>query len=125
MYCICCNKNNVIPHEYSKKGARSNTDSITEEEILWKNERLENGKTTTINNDMVSGGIIHIIEAGYGSTHDGDRIILAICDDCISEKISDATLLLFDNYMGFQNTKKEIEKSKSAYRRRKNLDDLI
>ncbi len=125
MYCICCNKNNVIPHEYSKKGARSNTDSITEEEILWKNERLENGKTTTINNDMVSGGIIHIIEAGYGSTHDGDRIILAICDDCISERISDATLLLFDNYMGFQNTKKEIEKSKSAYRRRKNLDDLI
>jgi len=125
MYCICCNKNNVIPHEYSKKGTRSNTDSITEEEILWKNERLENGKTTTINNDMVSGGIIHIIEAGYGSTHDGDRIILAICDDCISEKISDATLLLFDNYMGFQNTKKEIEKSKSAYRRRKNLDDLI
>lgn len=125
MYCICCNKNNVIPHEYSKKGARSNTESITEEEILWKNERLENGKTTTINNDMVSGGIIHIIEAGYGSTHDGDRIILAICDDCISEKISDATLLLFDNYMGFQNTKKEIEKSKSAYRRRKNLDDLI
>ena len=125
MYCICCNKNNVIPHEYSKKGDRSNTDSITEEEILWKNERLENGKTTTINNDMVSGGIIHIIEAGYGSTHDGDRIILAICDDCISEKIGDATLLLFDNYMGFQNTKKEIEKSKSAYRRRKNLDDLI
>jgi len=125
MYCICCNKNNVIPHEYSKKGARSNTDSITEEEILWKNERLENGKTTTINNDMVSGGIIHIIEAGYGSTHDGDRIILAICDDCISEKISDATLLLFDNYMGFQNTKSEVEKSKSAYRRRKNLDDLI
>ena len=125
MYCICCNKNNVIPHEYSKKGARSNTDSITEEEILWKNERLENGKTTSINNDMVSGGIIHIIEAGYGSTHDGDRIILAICDDCISEKISDATLLLFDNYMGFQNTKSEVEKSKSAYRRRKNLDDLI
>ena len=125
MYCICCNKNNVIPHEYSKKGARSNNDSITEEEILWKNERLENGKTTSINNDMVSGGIIHIIEAGYGSTHDGDRIILAICDDCISEKISDATLLLFDNYMGFQNTKREVEKSKSAYRRRKNLDDLI
>jgi len=125
MYCICCNKNNVIPHEYSKKGARSNTDSITEEEILWNNERLENGKTTSINNDMVSGGIIHIIEAGYGSTHDGDRIILAICDDCISEKISDATLLLFDNYMGFQNTKSEVEKSKSAYRRRKNLDDLI
>lgn len=125
MYCICCNKNNVIPHEYSKKGSRSNNDSITEEEILWKNERLENGKTTTINNDMVSGGIIHIIEAGYGSTHDGDRIILAICDDCISEKISDATLLLFDNYMGFQNTKREVEKSKSAYRRRKNLDDLI
>ena len=125
MYCICCNKNNVIPHEYSKKGARSNTDSITEEEILWKNERLENGKNATINNDMVSGGIIHIIEAGYGSTHDGDRIILAICDDCISEKISDATLLLFDNYMGFQNTKREVEKSKSAYRRRKNLDDLI
>ena len=122
MYCICCNQNNVIPHEYNRKEAHN---PISEEDILCKNEKSQDGKNRTINNDMVSGGIIQIIEAGYGSKHDGDQIILAICDECISNKLDEGTLLYFGNYMGFYDTEEEIEKSKRTYRRRKNLDNLI
>ena len=122
MYCICCNQNNVIPYEYSRKKIHNKT---SEEDILWKNEEVKDGKNRTINNDMVSGGIIQIIEAGYGSKHDGDQIILAICDECIVNKLDDATLLYYGNYMGFSLISDEdIEKSKKAYRRRKNLDEL-
>lgn len=121
MYCICCDKNKVTPHEYS----RNKSNKLSEEDILWKHEKLENGKSKTINNDMVTGGIIHIIEAGYGSKHDGDQIIIAICDDCIFDKLDDGTLLYFGNYMGFSDISDEdIEKSKKTYRRRKNLDEL-
>jgi hypothetical protein len=122
MYCICCNQNKVIPHEYNRKEIHN---PISEEDILWKNEESQDGKNRTINNDMVSGGIIQIIEAGYGSKHDGDQIILAICDECIVSKLDDATLLYFGNYMGFSLiSDKDIEKSKKTYRRRRNLDEL-
>lgn len=122
MYCISCNQNNVVPHEYNRKEVHK---PISEEDILWKNEKSQDGKNRTINNDMVSGGVIQIIEAGYGSKHDGDQIILAICDECISNKLDEGTLLYFGNYMGFYDTEEEIEKSKKTYRRRKNLDNLI
>jgi hypothetical protein len=76
---------------------------------------------------MIDNGIIHIIDAGYGSRHDGDQFVIAICDDCIKENLQDATLLYYGNYMydkeGFVN--EEIEKSKQKYRRRNSLDKLI
>ena len=78
-------------------------------------------------NEMIDNGIIHIIDAGYGSVHDGDQFVIAICDDCIKENLQDATLLYYGNYMygkeGF--VYEEIEKSKQKYRRRKNLDDIV
>lgn len=73
---------------------------------------------------MIDNGIIHIIDAGYGSTHDGDQIILAICDDCIRQNLEDATLLYYGNYM-LSDVVEEVENSTKKYRRRKNLDDLI
>ena len=120
MYCICCNKNNVIPYEYSRKEK-----NISEEDILWKSEKNDDGKFKTINNDMVSNGIIHIIEAGYGSSHDGNQVIIAICDNCINDKLEDGTALFFGNYMDYYKTEESIEKSKRTYRRRKNLDKLV
>jgi hypothetical protein len=122
MYCICCKKDKVKPD--------SRYEDLEEEDLLWKKETITidgSSKPSTINNAMVDDGIIHIIEAGYGSKHDGDRIILAICDDCIRENLEDATLLYFDNYMfsdkEFLN--ENIEDSKRKYRRRKNLDKLV
>jgi hypothetical protein len=122
MYCICCKKNNVIPENY-----RSGF-SETEEDVLYlKKERKSDGSTLNINNEMVDNGIIHIIDAGYGSKHDGDQFLIAICDDCINVNKEDGTLLYYNNYM-YSDEKfieEEKEKSKKIYRRRKNLDGLV
>ena len=122
MYCICCKKDKVKPDKTHLK-------EISEEKLLWEKEekQMSDGskKFQNINNQMVNGGIIHIVEAGYGSTHDGDMLIMAICDDCINQNLEDATLLYYNNYM-FNSSwvDDEVEKSKKKYRRRKNLDNL-
>jgi hypothetical protein len=120
MYCICCDKNNVHPDR--NELSRNNK---TESELLWLDESVGDRKRT-INNLMVTGGIIHIINAGYGSIHDGDMFILAICDECIKSKKSEASLLYYGNYM-FNDFVQDgdVEKSKMLYNRRKNLDELL
>ena len=123
MYCICCKKNNVIPLD--PNGGIKDTQS--EEDLIWKKEKRKDGSLVNVNNEMINNGIIHIIDAGYGSTHDGDQFIIAICDDCIKENLGDATLLYYGNYMGYGNNmiEDEVEKSKQKYRRRNSLDKLI
>jgi hypothetical protein len=127
MYCICCKKNNVIPNTPPVSSKISTEDSPPqhEEDILWKDSKRPDGSLVNVNNEMIDNGIIHIIDAGYGSTHDGDQFIIAICDYCIKENLGDATLLYYGNYMyGGDYANDEIERSKKAYRRRKNLDNL-
>ena len=124
MYCICCKKNNLIPFD-SRQSQKIPADKLeTEEDILWKRGKRPDGSLVNVNNEMIDNGIIHIIDAGYGSKHDGDQIILAICDDCIKQNLEDATLLYYGNYI-FPDVEEDIEKSKKKYRRRKNLDDLV
>lgn len=129
MYCICCKKNNVIPNTSPVSSKISTEDSPpqNEEDIIWKKVKRKDGSLVSVNNEMIDNGIIHIIDAGYGSRHDGDQFLIAICDDCIKENLQDATILYWGNYMygddGF--VEKEVEKSKQKYRRRKNLDDII
>lgn len=112
MYCISCKKNNVKPFLNNERN------------ILWKNENFGD-KKLTINNEMIDNGIIHIIEAGYGSKFDNDRIIIAICDDCIEKNLEDSTLLFFDSYFNKRISEERLNESKKKYRRRKNLDNLI
>jgi hypothetical protein len=97
----------------------------SEEDLLWKNEKLD-GKTSTIDNEAIDDGIIQIISAGYGSKHDGNHLILAICDECISKKLDDGTILFFYDYIfpHEEYIKDSIDRSKQIYRRRKNLDRL-
>lgn len=123
MYCICCKKNNVTPLD--PHGINKETQS--EEDLIWKKEKRKDGSLVNVNNEMINNGIIHIIDAGYGSTHDGDQIILAICDDCIKSNLEDATLIYYGNYMYTHEDfiAEDVEKSKQKYRRRKNLDNLI
>jgi hypothetical protein len=111
MYCICCKNNNVKPTNSHTFGNKSEMD------ILWSNP----------NQEMINNGIISIINAGYGSKHDGDKFILAICDECIEENLKDNTLLYYGNYMynGESFIQEEINRSKKEYNRRKNLDNLV
>ncbi len=129
MYCICCKKNRPSPHNPKEVGKVTSKEE--EEDILWKNSKRGDGSLYNVNNKMIDNGIIWIIEAGYGSTHDGDQFVIAICDDCIEENLEDATLLYYGNYMfqtmnnGDWSVEKEKEKSKQKYRRRRNLDGLV
>ena len=129
MYCICCKKNNVIPEtfSYTKESMRGLEEKAEEEDILWKKSKRPDGSLSNVNNEMIDNGIIHIIDAGYGSVHDGDQFVIAICDDCIKENLEDATLLYYGNYMYTKEEfiEKEKEKSQQKYRRRKNLDGLV
>ena len=100
----------------------------SEEDFLWKNEKDEKSDQTyfkTIESEMVNNGTIEILNAGYGSRHDGDRILLAICDDCIKENLADGTLLYFSNYMTKIGVSEQVEKSKMIYKRRSRLDGLV
>jgi hypothetical protein len=133
MYCICCKKNNVVPENFSytkdsKELAKKigMKEDIQEEDILWKDSKRPDGSLVNVNNEMIDNGIIHIIDAGYGSVHDSDQFVIAICDDCIKENLEDATLLYYGNYMYAREgyVEEEREKSKQKYRRRKNLDNL-
>ena len=121
MYCICCKQNKPTPYDPLMDGQIGTYK--TEEELLWR-EEIRNGRTLTIDNEMVNGGIIQIIHAGFGSMHDTDSFIIAICDSCIVENLNDGTLLLYKSGH-YINPEKYVEDSKKTYRRRKNLDDLV
>lgn len=125
MYCICCKQNNVIPEDFSIE--KSSQKKREEEDIIWKESKRPDGSLSRVSNEMINNGIIHIIDAGYGSIHDGDQIVVAICDDCIKENLEDATLLYYGNYMYSEDEFiiEDREKSKQKYRRRKNLDKLV
>lgn len=124
MYCICCKGFKVEPMSFAPKDSLS---ELTEEELLWTEVDEDRGGrkyTSTIDNEMIAGGIIQIVTAGYGSNHDGDKFIIAICDDCIQSNLDDGTLLLFKSG-SYITPEEDLEKSKKIYKRRKRLDDLI
>ena len=124
MYCICCKGFKVEPMSFAPKDSLS---ELTEEELLWTEvdeDRSGRKYTSTIDNEMIDGGIIQIVTAGYGSNHDGDKFIIAICDDCIQSNLDDGTLLLF-KIGSYVTQEEDLEKSKKIYKRRKRLDDLI
>lgn len=118
MYCISCKNNCVEPIDISIKSLKG------EEDMLWRKEERDNIKDGyyTVNNSIVDGGIIHIVDAGFGSRYDGDQIIIAICDDCIAKNLEDSTLLYFSG--SYNSSDNLVKQSKSRYRRRKNLDKL-
>lgn len=118
-----------MPMEIAFPKNQTDKDKI-EEDFLWKNERVEKSANNqpyyrTIENEMVNNGAIEIVNTGYGSKHDGDRILLAICDDCIKENLADGTLLYFSNYMTKIGVEGNVEKSKKIYQRRVRLDGLV
>lgn len=43
-------------------------------------------------------GIVTKISAGYGSCHDTDMFVIGICDECVTKKREDGTLLYVGNY---------------------------
>lgn len=42
-------------------------------------------------------GLVHVVMAGFGSRHDANRYLIAICDDCIEKTDSDGRLKFLSN----------------------------
>jgi hypothetical protein len=111
MYCICCKKDRVSIVDLTD----DNPD--IEENLIWNQRGVE--KFNKFDGHCV------VISPGYGSSHDGDRFILTICDDCIVDMEMEGILLYYERGFFGNGGSERIEKSKSLYRRRKNLDDLV
>ena len=48
---------------------------------------------------MWRGGIVNEMSAGYGSKHDGDVILFALCDKCIDKKLKNGEVIYLYDYM--------------------------
>ncbi len=72
-------------------------------------------------NILTIEGVIEDITVGYGSKYDGHKLLISICDKCIESTLNNGTVLLLDTMFLL---KKEVEKSKKVFSRRKKLDDL-
>lgn len=121
MYCISCKEDKVFPNDYIERDTPK-----TEEELLWLDYKQKDGNFVTIDSINTDNGIINTISAGYGSSHDGDTFIIGICDECIRENVDKGILLYKGNYIYrfYDSVKEDIEKSKTIFRRNKNLDKL-
>ena len=121
MYCICCKKDNVLTLLYGEE-------KVSEEDYIWVEEERVGvkGKVNlrNTNSRMWDNGIVHIIDAGYGSSHDTDQYVIAICDDCIAAQVAEGNLLYYGNYMSKYGVKELVSESKKIFKRKKNLDNF-
>lgn len=77
--CFCCNKN--VDGDYKIWDTSDKT-------------KIDKG----ITGGTIDKGIAEIITAGYGSIYDLSHFLLAICDDCITEKLKQQMYFLGDQF---------------------------
>jgi hypothetical protein len=103
-------------------------DNITEEDAVFQiTEKRIGDRIVKVKagSRMWLNGIVGEISAGFGSNQDGDEYVIAVCDNCIKEKVSDGTVAHISNYMIRTDEVKEIIKeNKIKWRRNNNLDQL-
>ena len=118
MKCICCERNIVKPYDKD----------ISEEDYIWSKEEygVNNDKVRRAENRMWLDGLVANVSAGYGSINDGSMYVIAICDECITQKYESGIIAHTGDYMiGDEEFNKEmIETSKKLWRRDQNLDKL-
>ena len=124
MMCICCDKRISLHREEEK----------AEESVVFEKEKIQivsqfDGETIrNAGSYMWNDGVVGIISANFGSTHDGDEFVIAICDECIDKKLMTGNLAFIDNYMGgikHEWIKEIYEKRRIAWRRYNKIDDLL
>ena len=62
---------------------------------------------------MWLNGTVEKISSGYGSSHDGDMFIIALCDDCIDALKKENKIEFAGNYMGmYEEPEQKKEKNR-------------
>ena len=103
MRCICCN---------AKIEAIYQNENKTEEQLVFDVEHRVSRRGCTIvnaaNSSCRKDGLVGIVSAGFGSSHDGDEFAIGVCDKCIDEKLNTGQIAYLDNNIG-GDSKKGIE----------------
>jgi len=122
MRCICCNK---LVKPYTPANPLSHEDSVFKiEERRYKLEGQHITETIKAENRMWLHGAVANVSTGYGSSLDGDQFVIAVCDNCLLDKVEDGTIAYTGNCLGGDHINK-LEKYKKIWRRYNNLDDLL
>lgn len=126
--CICCDKKiSLLYPEIDLASGKLEEDVIfnTKEKIQIDGD-YDQEITVNAGSKMWNDGLVHKVSAGYGSCHDGDEFIIAICDDCIKKKKLTGNIAYVDNYMGYPlKGDEDYEKSRIAWRRYNRIDDIL
>ena len=125
MMCICCDKKISLLYPETLEGK-------TEEDIVFNKSKRPVGRRDeeieiNAGSQMWNDGVVNKISAGYGSIHDGDEFIIAICDDCIAKKKATGNIAYVDNYMGYltKSADESYINSRTAWRRYNNISDFL
>lgn len=124
MMCICCDKKITLLYP-------EHLDEKTEEEVVFNKSKRPVGRRDEeieidASSQMWNNGVVQKISAGYGSCHDGDEFIIAICDECIMKKKATGNIAYIDNYMGYLSKEDEdYVNSRTAWRRYNNINDFL
>ena len=124
MMCICCDKKITLLYP-------EHLDGKTEEDVVFNKSKRPVGRRDEeieidAGSQMWYDGVVHKVSAGYGSCHDGDEFIIAICDECITKKKATGNIAYIDNYMGYLSKKDEdYVNSRTAWRRYNNINDFL
>ena len=98
---------------------------LNQEDAVFKQDKRSDSYTERAENRMWLDGIVKNASAGYGSSHDGDMFVIAVCDKCITIKKEDGTIAYTGNYMGFDSEITQLDEYRKIWRRANNLDELI
>lgn len=79
------------------------------------------------NNFMWRGGIVSKVDAGFGSSLDGDIYYMGICDECVDKNTQTGRMRYIGDYMtGYPKyTEDEIAEFDRRRNRENNLNDLL
>ena len=67
-------------------------------------------KDKKLSSRMWNGGLVTEIDGNYGSDHDGDVYIIAICDKCIDILGKKNKIIYHSNYLNSDESWKDFEK---------------
>lgn len=68
--------------------------------------------------DMWNDAIVEVITAGYGSSHDCDAYLIAVCDSCLEQKRKEGSAIFLYNGM-FKSSSEEMRNEHNVNLHRK------
>lgn len=124
MMCICCDKKISLLYPEDIPLGKSEEDLVFELKKVQVDGTYDEEVLQNASSYMWRDGIIDKISAGYGSGHDGDEFLIAICDDCVRSKTLTGNIAYISNYMG-DMPYEDYAKARIAWRRYNNINDIL